>query len=84
MIFMNSFFTHDNGTYNMSMVLIYILVLTVAFVIAVIISNKLNVYNNKAANSTRVSINTVNGLKMKVLNETAAATECIRGTKDEQ
>jgi len=41
MIFMSS--------YNVSMVIIYILVITVAFVVCLIISNKLDIYNNRVA-----------------------------------
>ena len=41
MIFMSS--------YNVSMVIIYIWVITVAFVVCLIISNKLDIYNNRVA-----------------------------------
>jgi len=81
MIFMNSFLEQDKSSYNMSMVIIYVLILTVAFIIAVIVSNKLNVYNNKTDNNTST---TINELQMQVMNETAATTTDIRGTEDEQ
>jgi len=84
MIFMNSFLDQDQSSYNMSMVLIYVLVLTVAFIMAVIISNKLNIYNNRVDNNSGTTINAVNELKMQAMNETAVAAEDIRGTKDEQ
>jgi len=84
MIFMNLFLNQDSSTYNMSMVLIYILVLTVAFIIAVIISNKLKIYkNNKVSNNASTTVNKVNESQMKVMNETAAAVD-IRGIQDEQ
>ena len=84
MIFMNSFLDQDQSSYNMSMVLIYVLVLTVAFIMAVIISNKLNIYNNRVDKNSGTTINAVNELKMQAMNETAVAAEDIRGTKDEQ
>ena len=41
MVFMSS--------YNVSMVIIYVFVITVAFVVCLIISNKLDIYNNRVA-----------------------------------
>jgi len=84
MIFMELFLDQDKTSYHMSMILIYILFLTITFVICLIISNKLNIYNNKENKSISTKIDNENELQLQLMNEIAVAAGDIRGTEDEQ
>lgn len=84
MVFMKLFLGQDKSSYNMSVIAIYILILFVAFLICVIISSKLNIYNSRGNKNIQTKINTTNDIQMQVLNESAATIEDIRGAEDEQ
>ena len=73
----------DIGTYHIDMIIIYIVVLIVAFIVCIILSNKLNVYNprmNKDINKVTIAERI---LQKEVLDEVAATTADNVGAKDE-
>ena len=73
----------DIGTYHIDMIIIYIVVLIVAFIVCVILSNNLNVYNprmNKNINKVTIAERI---LQKEVLDEVAATTADSVGAKDE-
>jgi len=47
MDFLVIFFGQDNSSYSMTMIIIYILVIIMAFALCVLISHKLNIYSYK-------------------------------------
>ena len=75
----------DIGTYHIDMIIIYIVVLIVAFIVCVILSNNLNVYNprmNKDISNTATTADHI--LQAEVLDEVAATSVDSVGAKDEQ
>lgn len=84
MIFMNLFFGQDNSSYNMSMIFVYLLILFVAFIICILVSNRLNIYNSRVNKNINTKISITNELQVEALNEAAATSEEVRGAEDEQ
>ena len=83
MNFLELFIGRDLGTYNIDMIIIYVVVLIVAFTVCVILSNNLNVYNprmNKNINKVTIAERI---LQKEVLDEVAATTADSVGAKDE-
>lgn len=84
MIFLKFILGNDSNSYNMNMIGIYLFILCIAFVVCVVISNKLNIYRSKMNDSIWKKIDTADELQSEAMNEAAATTEEIRGTEDEQ
>ena len=84
MNFLELFIGRDLGTYNIGMIIIYVVVLIVAFTVCVILSNNLNVYNprmNKDISNTVATADHI--LQTEVLDEVAATSVDSVGAKDE-
>jgi len=84
MNFLELFIGRDLGTYNIDMIIIYVVVLIVAFTVCVILSNNLNVYNprmNKDISNTVATADHI--LQTEVLDEVAATSVDSVGAKDE-
>lgn len=84
MIFLQLLIGQDSSSYNMNMIGTYLFILFIAFVVCVVISNKLNIYRSTMNESIQVKLDTANELQSEALNEAAATTEEIRGAEDEQ
>ncbi|SEW41948.1 hypothetical protein [[Clostridium] fimetarium] len=74
----------DIGTYNIDMIIIYIVVLIVAFIVCVILSNNLNVYSPRMNKDINKVTTAEHILQAEVLDEVAATSVDSVGAEDEQ
>ena len=78
----------DQSTYSFNMICIYIAVLIVAFILCVIISQKLKVYNTSYKKEIKSKFNTKfnggNQSQTQALEEMAATAQDSKGDKDKR
>ena len=85
---MNLLLDQGQHTYSISMICIYLSVLMVAFIVCVIISQKLNVYTTDykkvIKSKSHTKYNAGDELQEQALKEVAATAEDLRGAEDER
>jgi len=85
---MDLLFDQDIYTYNINLIGIYILVLIVAFIVCVVISQNMNVYatsyKREIKSKFNIKFNNGNESNEQALKEVAATTEELMGAEDER
>ena len=82
------YLNQDKSTFNISLICIYILILILAFIICVLISQKLNVYatsyKKEIQSKFSTKSHTGNEILKQAIGEVAATAEDTMGAEDER